>query len=156
MVFLERRKGELLVTEIAKLTIDTALNTEIPRLDDRSDNIVDLEPVDVLIPATVEGMLDHGTVIAGPRGIVGVNIGTTPGNEWIVDEVQDINEFEQFDQRLELAAIKIQRFYRQRLVRSRFVSIMDEAFKSLRAQGYVRSESDLGTEINTESGCSIM
>jgi hypothetical protein len=126
--FLSKMKGEFILDDIVKATMDQA-ESDPPDVTTRG-NVVDLEPVDVYVPADVQGVLEHGTVVAGSEGIVGKDIGATKDEEWIVDEVEDLGEFDQYDASLNQAASIIQRFVRRRASRRRFHSMVEEAIKA--------------------------
>ena len=126
--FLSKMKGEFILDDIVKATMDQA-ESDPPDVTTRG-NVVDLEPVDVYVPADVQGVLEHGTVVAGSEGIVGKDIGATKDEEWIVDEVEDLGEFDQYDASLNQAASIIQRFVRRRASRRRFHLMVEEAIKA--------------------------
>jgi hypothetical protein len=124
--------------------------------------------VDVYLPADVKGVLDHGTVVKGPEQIIGVDITTTKEDEWIVDEIEDLGEFDEYEKSLERAAIRVQRFYRKRYARIRFRQMVEEAIQAAREcrpisgidppnAGEVNSsETDQGAGSSVTSNCVLM
>jgi hypothetical protein len=123
---LMKMKGEGFLDEIVKSSM--IADSEHPV--DATGTIVDLEPVDVYVPADLNGVLDHGTVVNGPETIVGVDINATKDEEWIVDEVEDVGEFDEYEKLLDQAAVIIQRFYRRRFARYKFRQMVEEAINA--------------------------
>ena len=125
--FLVRTRGEMFLDDLVK----TAMDNEAPPAEG-AGMVVELEPVDVYLPADFQGVLDHGTVVNGPERIVGVDISTTKEDEWIVDEIEDVGEFEEYEKFAERAAITVQRFYRKRIARKKFRQMVEEAIQAAR------------------------
>jgi hypothetical protein len=161
--FLVKMKGEFLLEDI----VNTALDTDEPP-PEGSGTIVELEPVDVYLPADVKGVLDHGTVLKGPEQIVGLDITATKEDEWIVDEIEDLGEFDEYEKSLERAAIRVQRFYRKRCARIRFRQMVEEAIQAAQEGRPIPgndppnagegnpSETDRGAGSSVTSNCVLM
>lgn len=129
---LMRLKGVVLVNQIAEETVTTADRDTGELPDDRAETGVELEPVDILLPKNVPGMLQSGTIVTGPLAIVGKSIEHTPTTEWVVDEVEDVEELHVFDGNLDKAAKRIQKFYRRYRTRHMLKVAVERAILEIR------------------------
>ena len=155
--YLMKVKREGLLDEIVRSSMPADTDHSL----DGTGTIVDLEPVDVYVPADLNGVLDGGTVVTGPGSIVGVDINATKDEEWIVDEIEDVGEFDEYEKSLNQAAITIQRFYRKRFARFRFRQMVEEAIiavkegRSLAIENTANIDESLPTETNEAEATSV-
>jgi hypothetical protein len=146
-----RMKAVDLVDQIARETIATAENETIPPLDPENQNVFELEPVDIFLPRSVPGMLKSGTVVAGPLEMVGKSIEHTTPDEWIIDEVDDIEETHVFNPTHEKAAKRIQKFFRRYRTRKMLEIAVQRAIQEIRND--IRSDEPINTD---NPNCVIM
>ncbi len=143
-----RCKGVALVTQIAQETVSTANVEKFPdTAAAQCDELVELEPVDILLPKTVPGMIESGKVVVGPH----IYLENTNPEEWVVDEVDDVEEVHVFDPTLDNAARKIQKFFHRyrtrRKLREAFQRAIDDIHNDIRSDAHVETSGP---------GCTIM
>lgn len=85
--------------------------------------IISMDPVGILIPQDVEGLLDHGVVVDEMSPIKGSQIG---GAGWVVAEVTDAEMYELHPEVIKASATKIQKVFRRFMTRRKFMAYLQE------------------------------
>ena len=108
--------------------------------------LIELEPVDVLLPKDVHGLLAQGVVVDSTSPIAGAKVDASDNGGWVVDELTDSEQYDLQYEMVKKAAIKIQRFYRRRLTHRKFLAYINE--KDLNT---VREEQEAVDQANEEA-----
>ena len=158
-----------LVLSVVGQTIE-AVKVKDDAVEDQDKTLVDLEPVDVLFPKDVQGLLARGVVVDSASPIRGSKLDAGARDGWIVDELTDAEQYDLQYEMIKKAAIRIQRFYRRHLSRRKFLAYLNEKdLNTVRAEqeAYARANEDAAKNgedpslqppsdaVNTD-GCSVM
>ena len=92
---------------------------------DADESLIELEPVDILIPKDVQGLLSEGVVVDATSPIHGSKVEEV-FDSWVVDELTDTEQYDLQYEALKNSALKIQRVYRRHLVRRKFLAYLNE------------------------------
>lgn len=85
--------------------------------------IISMDPVGILFPQDVEGLLDHGVVVDETSPIKGSKI---QGAGWVVAEVTDAEMYELHPELVKASATKIQTIFRRFMTRRKFMAYLQE------------------------------
>lgn len=85
--------------------------------------IISMDPVGILIPQDVEGLLDHGVVVDETSPIKGSKIQEAG---WVVAEVTDAEMYELHPELVKASATKIQTIFRRFMTRRKFMAYLQE------------------------------
>lgn len=115
--------------------------------------IVSMDPVGILFPQDVEGLLDHGVVVDETSPIKGSKI---QGAGWVVAEVTDAEMYELHPELVKASATKIQTIFRRFMTRRKFMAYLQEkdlnAVRDEERRAYTEGSSVYNEESSTALG----